>query len=368
MGESTRGIIYILIIKDDASSFVWLEPCTAADADTTVETLLKWFCTFGVVLNWISDRGTHFKNKVMRDLNRKLHGYHHFTTPYSPQSNGTVETVCKEVLRACRALLSEFRMTKKEWPLVLPLIQSILNHSVRPTLGNRAPITAFTGLPADNPLCSISPPAVESVKSIDEVRARRLINVQGIVKALDSIHRDISKRRNKKREAAIRRHNERTFVQPVNFEIGDFVLVAKKDVHEGSKLQVTWKGPWRIIRAVSDMVFECEDLISGKYSLFHANRLKPYADRSLNISEDLLDTIQHNDPHLQKVANILNLLFNPLLERYEVQVQWQGFDYEDPTWEPFFTMNEDIRDMLEEFMQSHQDQILVDAARNSITV
>eukprot|EP00171_Calliarthron_tuberculosum_P018475 IDg18475t1 len=125
LGESDVGYTYVLIIKDDASSFVWLEPCTVADAKCTVE------------------------NELMKALNKALHAHHHFTTPSSPKSNGTVETVRKEVLRASRAFLSEFRLKPSEWPSV---VQSILNHSVRPSLNNRAPITVFSGLLADNPI------------------------------------------------------------------------------------------------------------------------------------------------------------------------------------------------------------------------
>ena len=166
------------------------------------------------------------------------------------------------------------------------------------------------------------------------------------------MHRDIASRRNKKREAAVKRHNKLTHVQPCNFEVGDFVLVAKKNDHDGSKLRVTWKGPRRITRAVSELIYECEDLVTGKCGLIHANRLKPYSDSSLNITEELLDAILHNDPHLQTVEALLNLRFNPVLERYEVQVKLRGFDYEDPTWEPFSTMHEDIPDMVDDFFKA----------------
>jgi len=88
--ESNGKDCYVLIIKDDASSFVWLEPCAAPDAENTVDALQRWFASFGVVLTWVSDRGSHFKNTVMSSLNRSLHAFHHFTTPYCPQSNGTV--------------------------------------------------------------------------------------------------------------------------------------------------------------------------------------------------------------------------------------------------------------------------------------
>ena len=79
------------------------------------------------------------------------------------------------------------------------------------------------------------------------------MNIEKVITALDEMHGD-AERRTKKREAAIRRHNKKTFIQPVNFEIGDFVLVAQKDSSEGPKLQVTWKGPRCVVRSVSDVV------------------------------------------------------------------------------------------------------------------
>jgi len=46
IGRSDSGEVYILILKDDLSSYVWLIPCKAADAETTVDCLLRWFCVF----------------------------------------------------------------------------------------------------------------------------------------------------------------------------------------------------------------------------------------------------------------------------------------------------------------------------------
>jgi len=172
MGKSENGEKYVLILKDDFSSFVLLHFCETADADATVEALVNWFSMFGVVLNWNSDRGSHFKNTVMTRQNRHLHGHHHLTTPYCPQSNGTVETVCREVLRVLRALSSEFRLKETEWPTVVPILQTILNHTKRSGLGNRAPITAFMGLPADNPLRTLLPAdRPQQVQSIDLIKA-----------------------------------------------------------------------------------------------------------------------------------------------------------------------------------------------------
>ena len=366
MNESRTGEKYVLILKDDASSFIWLRPSEAPDAETATQALLEWFASFGVVPYWCSDRGTHFKNKLIGLINKQLRAHHHFTTPYCPQSNGTVEAVCKEVLRACRSLLSEFRMREDEWPEVVPLIQSILNHSKRPTLGDRAPITVFTGLPADNPLRTLFQQRSFKAKDIEFVDAQRIANTERLIRTLSYMHKEVRERRTKKRLDAIKRHNANTCVQEVNFNVGDFVLVAKREKDDGHKLRVTWQGPRRIIRAVSELVFECEDLISGSRSLIHANRLKRYSDRSLNITEELLGTIDNNSPHLQTVEELLQLRFNEENQQYEVRVKWVGFDYEEPTWEPLAVMQEDIPVLLAIYLQRHPDQELVNAARDSL--
>jgi transposase InsO family protein len=106
MGSSTDGAKYVLIVKDDYSSYVRLKQCKKADADSTVSVLIEWFAVFGVAPQWVSDQGSHFKNHVMMDVQKQLGTNHHFTTAYSPWANGTVKAVCKQTIRAARAMLS----------------------------------------------------------------------------------------------------------------------------------------------------------------------------------------------------------------------------------------------------------------------
>ena len=48
---------------------------------------------------------------------------------------------------------------------------------------------------------------------------------------------------------------------------------------------------------MSDLIYECEDQLSGETALFHANRLKFFADDKLDATEELLTFMDHNDPH-----------------------------------------------------------------------
>jgi hypothetical protein len=61
---------YLLILKDDLSGYLWLVQCHTADDAATVDALMRWFAVFGVVLLWISDRGSHFKNEVVQRVQK----------------------------------------------------------------------------------------------------------------------------------------------------------------------------------------------------------------------------------------------------------------------------------------------------------
>jgi hypothetical protein len=68
----------LLLLKDDLSCYLWLVPCRTDDAAATVNALMRWFAVFGVVLLWISDRGSHFKNEVVQRVQKELKAKHQF--------------------------------------------------------------------------------------------------------------------------------------------------------------------------------------------------------------------------------------------------------------------------------------------------
>jgi hypothetical protein len=114
-------IKYVLIVKDDYSNYVWLKQCKNADAYKPAAVLIEWFAAFGV-----AQQCSHFKNKVMTDIQKQLGTNHQFTTAFSPWANGTVEAVCKQTIRAARAMLSEMQIAPQEWSCVLSSIQAAI--------------------------------------------------------------------------------------------------------------------------------------------------------------------------------------------------------------------------------------------------
>ena len=139
------GISYLLVIKDDYSGYIDLIPCRSTTSDVVVDALLRWYGLFGVSLVHVSDQGTHFKNRVIEELNRRMGGKHHFTLPYTPWSNGTVERVNKEIRKLIRVWISEFRIELKEWTSLVPLMIHVLNFSPSPRLQHFPPALVFGG-------------------------------------------------------------------------------------------------------------------------------------------------------------------------------------------------------------------------------
>ena len=109
--KNTRKFSYVVLLKDDLSHFVELVRSERTDHVVVVHALLDWYKRFGVPETHVSDKGSHFKNKVATELNDVLKTKHHFTTAYSPISNGTMERVNQEIVKLLRSLGSEFKIS-----------------------------------------------------------------------------------------------------------------------------------------------------------------------------------------------------------------------------------------------------------------
>lgn len=284
--KSATGETYVHIIKDNQSSYTWLYPFEAADTDTAAEALMDWMAALGICKQWVSDQGTHFTNDVMRTLRENRHIAHHFTLPYCSWSNGTVEVVCRELIWTTKALLSEFKLSYRKWPLVLPLVQSALNSHKHARLGHRAPITVFAGLPCHTTLGSIKTPDGERMKFMkpDDMCAYQQMKILKLANALDKMHKDAADGSRKERKRRVTEHNAKTGVKPCNFVTGDLVLrgVVRRT---GSKLQIHWFGPMRVTSCFSDYLFELQDLRSLTRNTVHGSKVRFFSNKDFQITE-----------------------------------------------------------------------------------
>jgi hypothetical protein len=142
-----------------------------------------------------------------------------------------------------------------------------------------------------------------------------------------------------------------------NISVGDFVLVAKVSSKSGGKLRARWLGPGRETAVESDWLFEVEDLISGERAISHSERLKFYHDQSLNVTEDLIEHVTHNQSGFE-IDTLNELRKCPVSLVYEVNVSWRSFSTTEATWEPLTALHEDCPVLFAQFLVKLVDQDL----------
>ncbi|GJX18085.1 reverse transcriptase domain-containing protein [Tanacetum coccineum] len=88
-----------LVAVDTKSKWAKAQALNTNDARVIITFLKKLFCHFGMPKALISDRGTHFYNKIMEKTMKRYGVNHRFSTSYHPQTSGQVENTNRALKR-----------------------------------------------------------------------------------------------------------------------------------------------------------------------------------------------------------------------------------------------------------------------------
>lgn len=287
-------------------------------------------------------------------LRKRLGGTHHFTTAHCPRADDSVEVVNRLVLKCMRAMLSDLKLVISQWPCLLPLIQAALNNAPSDLLRGKSPIAAFTALPAQTPISSIIDATTHSIVSTEVVYEKQKEHNAQVGVALEHIHRDLDQVAAKKRKQARDRRSLKSSIEMTNVREGDFVLVAQV-FSRINKLAIQWKGPKRVVKVLSDHIFEVQHLTPPyKINTHHASRLRFYADANRDLTEGLIAQALHAEGgHF--VSRFVKCHTGPEFHVWEVVVEWIGLDPLKASWEPATFILEDVPDLLKAFAQQYPD-------------
>ena len=105
--DNDDGYAYVLVLVNNVSSFVSLQPAASCTSEVAARSILEWVSGLGTPEVFVSDGAPHFKNETLKLVAAKKGARHRFLGAYSSSSNGSVERMNLEVVRTFRAVMSE---------------------------------------------------------------------------------------------------------------------------------------------------------------------------------------------------------------------------------------------------------------------
>ncbi|KAG2913562.1 hypothetical protein PC119_g25068 [Phytophthora cactorum] len=141
----------------------------------------------------------------------------------------------------------------------------------------------------------------------------------------------------------------------VNFTVGDYVLRSRVDEKQRNKIQVTWVGPYRVLRA--DTHSFRVHLLTGDKLNMHASRLTIYADDNLEMADELLEHISAQGIVLV-VDKLKDHQWNGNINAYEIKVRWKGLQPIEDSYKPMTDLAKEIRVLMDNYVKPTDDQEL----------
>ena len=216
---------YYLVIIAMFSKWIEVFPTGKADAAAVAKALLMEIIPrWGIPRKFFSDRGTHFVNKVLEEVSKKLGIEMKFHCAYHPQSGGAVERV-NGTLKS--QLTKVMGATELDWVKALPIVLTGIRGRVH-SVTALSPYEVITGRPMS---IGCHPPGLMLDKDLADTQMVSYC-VQ-LTNALRSVYQQV------KAALPVPARGPLHDLQP-----GDWVVI--KDFRRKKWHQPRWRGPYQV--------------------------------------------------------------------------------------------------------------------------
>lgn len=342
-----RGHRYILVMVDYATRYPEAVALKNIETETIAEALVNIYTRVGVPEEYLSDQGSQFMSGVMSSVSRLLSMSHLVSAPYHPICNGLVERFNSTLKSMLKKMCVE---RPRDWDRYLQPILFAYREVPQESLGFSS-FELLYGRQVRGPLKILK--ELWAGKDTDEETTtvyQYVVDLkQRLMETCELAHQTLRQARMKQKTWYDRKARER------KLKAGDQVLLLLPT--DNNKLLMSWKGPFSVIRPVS----ECDYLIKlpNREKVFHINMLKKYHNRNESHTETESVHVE-TDSEIKSNCEITGAVIE-VDDESECRIDWvntvQTETYRDVHINPDLDseIKEEMKQLLEEFHDVFSD-------------
>lgn len=130
--RTKRGNVYALVIVDSATRYPEAFPLRVSSSRNIAERFVELFSRVGFPKEILTDQGTPFVSRLMKEVCQILDLKHIKTSAYHPQTDGLVERYNGTLKSTLKKMLNT---NGREWDQLLPLALYFIRGQVKSSLG-----------------------------------------------------------------------------------------------------------------------------------------------------------------------------------------------------------------------------------------
>ena len=263
--KTSRGHRYLLVILDYATRYPEALPLRAATSKAVARELTLLFSRVGLPKEILTDQGSCFMSRVMKELLKLLQVAQLRTSVYHPQTDGLVERFNKTIKQMLKKCIAE---DGKNWDQLLPHVLFAIREVPQASTG----FSPFELLYGRRPrgILDLAKEAWESHPSPHRTTIEHVELFRDRMAKVWPIVRDHLTRA---QQTQARSYNKGARVR--TFQPGDKVLVLVPTSE--CKFLAKWQGPYEVVEAVGPVNYRVRQPGRRKPTqLYHINLLKQW--------------------------------------------------------------------------------------------
>ena len=263
---------YLVVFMDYFSKWPEVFPVRSAEAEVVAKLFVEEIISRHSCINTLlSDQGTNFTSRLMKEVCRLMSCKKVQTTTYRPQTDGLVERFNRTLIQCLTAYVDE---NPKSWDRWIPYVLSAYRWSIHESSGH----TPFELVYLREPRQPLDTRLAKAEQKYTDPNDYRTQLLQGMHKVRQLALQNIERAQQKQKQQYDFHSRQR------HFKVGAQVLVKIRPKQE--KFQPKYKGPFVVVQQTSPVNYvlqleqcQCTHKHCKHFSTEHVDNLKPFYAR-----------------------------------------------------------------------------------------